>query len=319
MGYGYTLLRDKPSSTLSTDTCNYYIIEFIANSTSHTIKFTNWGHMCNTCTELILDNVRLYPASQVNPNISLCVPPLPVAIFNAPNHICPGTCTAFQNLSVNATSYLWDFQGASPSTSVDENPANICYNTPGTYSVSLIVSNVTGSDTLTLNNYITVYPYPAPQGISQSGDTLFANPGAVSYQWYHFGVAIPGATDYFYVAQAGGDYNVVATDIHNCEVEAAIFDVIASVQYTNNSGQLAVYPNPVSDKIAVRGLSVGANDVSVCNLLGEMIMPVKAEAPIRQNISVFDVSSLAPGIYYLEMRSAENTFRAKFVKSAGQQ
>ena len=37
---------------------------------------------------------------------------LPVALFSAPNHICPGTCTSFNNLSLNATSYLWSFPGA---------------------------------------------------------------------------------------------------------------------------------------------------------------------------------------------------------------
>lgn len=317
VGFGYTLLRNKPSSLFATDTCNYFIIEFIANSTTHNIKFTNWGHMCGSCTELILDNVRLYPASQVNPNVSLCVPPVPVAIFNAPNHICPGTCTDFQNLSVNASTYLWSFPGATPNVSFDQHPTNICYNTPGNYSVSLIVSNVSGSDTLTLNNYITVYNYPAPQGISQSGDTLFANQGAVSYQWYHFGVAIPGATNYFFVAQGGGDYNVVATDIHDCEVEAAIFDVIASVPYTDNFSNTAVYPNPVINKLSVRNLNPKNSEVSVYNLLGEKVIELIAEPAMKQNESVYDVSSLSPGIYYIEIRSAENTFRAKFVKAAG--
>ena len=68
---------------------------------------------------------------------------------------------------------------------------------------------------------MTVYPYPAPQGIMQNGDTLFANQGAVSYQWYHDGVIIPGATDYFYIASEGGDYNIVATDANNCEIGRA--------------------------------------------------------------------------------------------------
>ena len=130
----------------------------------------------------------------IDPSCALCNS-MPVALFNAPNHICPGTCTNFNNVSINATSYLWTFAGANPSTSTDVNPSNICYNTPGTYSVSLIATNANGSDTLTLNNFITVYPYPPPQGISQSGDTLFANQGASSYQWYHGGNLIPGSTD----------------------------------------------------------------------------------------------------------------------------
>jgi PKD repeat protein len=316
IGFGYTLLRNKPSTTFSTDTCTYFIIEFLATSTSHTVKFTNWGHMCGSCTELILDNVRLYPAAQVNPNVSLCVPPAPVAIFNAPNHICPGTCTDFINLSLNATGFLWSFPGATPNTSVDQNPTNICYNTPGTYSASLIVSNVSGSDTLTLNNYITVYAYPAPQGIAQSGDTLLANQGAIAYQWYQSGVAIPGATDYFYIAQSSGNYNVVATDVHGCEVEAAIFDVIASVQSTGPNSQLAIYPNPVSDMLTLRDLNSTGRAVTIYNLLGENVMTVNPEPSSAQGASIYDVSRLAPGSYYLEVRSGEKTFRAKFVKSA---
>jgi hypothetical protein len=65
--------------------------------------------------------------------------------------------------------------------------------------------------------YITVYPFPPAQGILQSGDTLYANAGAVTYQWYFNNNLIPGATNYFYVAPASGDYNVVATDGNGCE------------------------------------------------------------------------------------------------------
>jgi len=121
----------------------------------------------------------------------------PNAAFVAPNHLCPGTCTAFQNHSTHATSYIWMFPGAAPNTSTDQDPTNICYNTPGNYSVSLIAINAIDTDTLTLNNFITVYPFPSPQGILQNGDTLFANQGAIAYQWYQGGNLITGATIIF--------------------------------------------------------------------------------------------------------------------------
>ena len=41
---------------------------------------------------------------------------------------------------------------------------------------------------------------------------------------------IPDATDYFYLATQAGDYNVIVTDANGCEVEAVIFDVVASVK-----------------------------------------------------------------------------------------
>lgn len=134
-------------------------------------------------------------------------------------------CKFFRNESANAVSYQWFFPGGFPAVSNDENPPSICYNSPGSYDVTLIATNANGNDTITIPGYITVLPYPAPPGISQSGDTLFANQGAVSYQWYHNGVLISGATDYYYIATGSSNYNVVAVDIDGCQVEAAIFDV----------------------------------------------------------------------------------------------
>jgi hypothetical protein len=245
---------------------------------------------------------------------------MPVALFNAPNHICPGTCTDFSNISLNATSFQWIFAGASPGTSTDINPAGICYNTPGTYGVTLIAYNVNGSDTLVLNNFITVYPYPAPQGILQVGDTLFANAGAVSYQWYQGGNLIPGATNYFYVAAMSGNYNVVATDANGCEVEAAIFDVIALVQSQDLDG-IEVFPNPVSEKLEVRiPVSAGREfseksaEIFIYNIIGKKIITMPLTAMNFPLLTQLDVHALAQGVYWLEVTDGKHSFRNKFIK-----
>ncbi len=54
-----------------------------------------------------------------------------------------------------ATSWSWSFPGGLPATSTDENPS-VQYTSPGTYSVSLTVSNASGSNSITKNSYITV-------------------------------------------------------------------------------------------------------------------------------------------------------------------
>lgn len=255
-----------------------------------------------------------------DPACGLCSS-VPVALFAAPNHICPGTCTDFNNLSVNATSYLWTFAGANPNTSTDANPANICYNTPGQYGVTLVATNAFGSDTLQLNNFITVYPYPAPQGIAQSGDTLIANQGSVSYQWYHNGLLISGATDYFYVAQEGGDYNVVATDANGCEVEAAIFNVVAGLTAALSKGEgVMVFPNPVGDQLAIASGQWTINTISIYNILGDLVsavLPIAIRMPTAHYQLLtysIDVSVLPSGMYYLEVSSAGKIFRTKFIK-----
>jgi len=263
---------------------------------------TNQG-FCGTSTDTVI--VTIDPCGM-----------FPIAVFSTPdNHICPGTCTDFTNLSQNAVTYQWTFTGATPATSTDTDPSTVCYNTPGSYSVQLIATNAITSDTLTLNNFITVYPYPPAQGILQSGDTLFANQGSVSYQWYFSGALIPGATDYFYVATQSGDYNVVCTDGNGCEVEAVIFDVISKVQSLVEQGNpIRVFPNPVTDELILSGdMLSAATEISVCNALGETIVMSKL-LPDNSSVRKLNVESLARGIYIVEVMTGTKTFHLKFLK-----
>lgn len=241
---------------------------------------------------------------------------LPVAAFSAPNEICPGTCTGFTNLSVNASTYQWYFPGANPSTSVDVDPVNICYNSPGTYDVTLVAGNGTTTDSITLQNYITVYQYPAPQGITQVDDTLYANQGSVSYQWYQDGNLITGATDYFYVISQSGNYNVVCTDSNGCEVEAVIFDVIAGVQQHAFSEALELFPNPVADQLEISGMQTSSvkSLLKVFNAVGEIILKEESVTVNSNGKLILDCKPLAPGTYWLEISAGSHTYRNKFIK-----
>ncbi|CAN5610385.1 hypothetical protein BH11BAC1_BH11BAC1_02690 [soil metagenome] len=241
---------------------------------------------------------------------------LPISAFTAPNNICPGTCTGFTNLSTNATSFLWTFTGGNPASSIDVNPVNICYTSPGNYSVSLIATNTNGSDTLTLNNYITVFPAPPPQSIIQSGDTLFALPGAGTYQWYFNGNIINGATNYFYVAPTSGDYNVVATDANECEVEAAVFNVTAGLQSTVDSQQLMVFPNPVEEELSISNLQNATTSVSVYDMIGKKVYSTEeiSGSGIHRGQLTVDCRLLPSGLYYIEIAIGEKISRNKFLK-----
>jgi len=247
---------------------------------------------------------------------------LPAFAFSASTLLCPGTCTEIANFTLNASTYQWYFPGAFPDTSTAVNPTNICYASPGSYDVQLIATNANGSDTLLLTNYITVYPSPAPQAISQSGDSLFAIAGSASYQWYFNGNIINGATDYFYVAQMSGDYNMVATDANGCEVEAAIFNVNVGLQSAVGNEQLAIFPNPVINKCTIRnalpiaiGITMGtAIKISIYNLIGEKILEGNGEQFGRSDILQLDCTLLPSGMYYLYINNGENVVRSKFVK-----
>ena len=68
-----------------------------------------------------------------------------------------GETIDFSDISCgNATSWSWTFEGGTPSTSNDQYPTGIVYNTVGNYDVSLTVSDGTNTDTINKEDYISV-------------------------------------------------------------------------------------------------------------------------------------------------------------------
>lgn len=82
IGFGDTLLRCK-SSPPGGGIGRRYIVEFLASSSSHTFKFTNWGHINNQATEVILDDVMLYTIGELSPAVPVC----PLAISDKNNRV----------------------------------------------------------------------------------------------------------------------------------------------------------------------------------------------------------------------------------------
>jgi PKD repeat protein len=62
----------------------------------------------------------------------------------------------FDQSSFIPTSWDWSFPGAATLSSVEQNPQNIVYNSPGVYEVTLTSTNALGSDSLTKFCYIKV-------------------------------------------------------------------------------------------------------------------------------------------------------------------
>ncbi|HCS19760.1 MAG TPA: hypothetical protein DIW47_04210 [Bacteroidetes bacterium] len=71
-------------------------------------------------------------------------------------HVCPGGSVQFYDNSLRwPNTWSWEFQGGNPSTSTVQNPV-VSYATTGSYKVKLKVSNSKGTDSVEINNYITV-------------------------------------------------------------------------------------------------------------------------------------------------------------------
>jgi gliding motility-associated-like protein len=93
------------------------------------------------------------------------------------NTICAGDSVIFTDASTGGTVTIWqwDFDstgvgGASPSTAINQGPHTVTYNTPGTYTIELIVFDGTNFDTI--SNILTVTDCSPTANFSASQTTL---------------------------------------------------------------------------------------------------------------------------------------------------
>ncbi len=131
----------------------------------------------------------------------------------------PLTVQFMNESSSNAVSFDWEFPGGTPSSSMEENPT-VTYNAPGTYSVTLTVSNAAGSHTVTETDYIDVNTVPtAGYSASVNGLTVsFTNnsTGATSYNWDFGDNTSSTETNPTHTYMDDGDYTVVLTATNAC-------------------------------------------------------------------------------------------------------
>ncbi len=116
-------------------------------------------------------------------------PMIPEADFEANvTGVILGESVIFTDLSTGApTSWAWGFEGGLPATSYLEVPPPVQYNTPGSFDVTLTVSNVNGTDTKTIPDYIyvggvgiddhttitvTIFPNPVTDMLNIGGSTI---------------------------------------------------------------------------------------------------------------------------------------------------
>ena len=158
-------------------------------------------------------------ADTVNQTVVIVTPPN--AGFTAnPTSGCGPLSVQFTNTSsVNAVNYNWSFPGGTPASSTEKNPL-VVYNTPGTFSVTLIVSNAAGSDTTTLTNYITVNPGPTAgfTSTTNGATATFTNTSAnaASYNWDFGDGGTSTAQNPTHTYATDGTYTVTLTATNPC-------------------------------------------------------------------------------------------------------
>jgi len=140
---------------------NWDLMKNHSNGGSHNMQFMQyipeWGQLNLSVYQNGLPAYMHDPVTyDVNEFFQLDIP---IADFiSDTTQIVNGDSVQFTDLSTNdPTGWEWQFEGATPGTSNEQNPV-IIYNTPGNWDVTLVVTNIYGSDTLIISDYITVDP-----------------------------------------------------------------------------------------------------------------------------------------------------------------
>jgi len=102
---------------------------------------------------------------------------LPITDFEAnKTSVSPGGVVSFTDLTLNnPDQWSWSFDGGSPSTSTYQNPT-VRFNTPGIYNISLVTSNLGGSDSLLKEDYIHVAIVDIGENMSDKKPSIYPNP-----------------------------------------------------------------------------------------------------------------------------------------------
>ncbi|HYV90568.1 MAG TPA: T9SS type A sorting domain-containing protein [Chitinophagales bacterium] len=231
--------------------------------------------------------------------------------------ICEKFCISFfDSSSNNPVSWLWIFPGGSPSSSTDQNPTNICYQNPGVFDVTLIVTDANGNnDTLTLPDYITVYTNPFAPVITQTGNVLSCTP-ATSYQWQLNSVDIPGATNQSYNMLQSGLYTVVIGDENGCSAQASVDAALVGISEVEENSFVNIFPNPNSGSFMVEwlnGLIVGEISIEVVNTLGQIIFSSYEKTGGAARNKEIDLGDVVRGMYFIEIKTENEFVRKKIL------
>jgi PKD repeat protein len=235
---------------------------------------------------------------------------------------CAPFMVQFTDESANATAWNWTFDGATPSTSTDQNPV-VTYDIPGTYPVTLDASNSVGSDNITVNSYIVVDDVPTASFSANSDTThvVFLNTSIggtnPTYLW-NFGDGMTSTDetpshDY----AAGGTYIVTLTVTNDCGSETFEMTVVLTTA-TNEITfleEFLLFPNPTDGQftIVLKGEPKDDLHINLINIIGQYIHREEVDFTSGQLTKTFNFDRLPVGTYIVELKSDQQVSYKKVV------
>ncbi len=249
----------------------------------------------------------------------------PVVDFIADDTTVPERASVhFTDLSENnPTEWYWEFDGGSPATSSAQNPT-VRYNNTGVYNVTLIASNLGGSDTLIKENYIIVggvlpgADFEADKSHITQGETVnftdLSSGEPTSWAWSFEGGTpdtsnLQDPSDIIY--NEGGAFTVSLTVENGVGQSTLTIDDYILVDWVgleefNGPNDFRIYPNPGTGIFVVEFAEAGNQPVSVriSNAAGQIIE--ETDLIKSKHTFVIDIQNQKKGLYFVVIDDGEN-------------
>ncbi|OQX80554.1 MAG: hypothetical protein B6D61_01825 [Bacteroidetes bacterium 4484_249] len=247
------------------------------------------------------------------------------------------TVDFFDQSSGDVVSWEWTFEGGSPATSTEQNP-QVTYSNFGDFDVTLTVSDGAESNTLAVENYITVVSSPEIPGTPTGNDEVCTNfepfsdyttSGAANANSYIWEILPDDA------GTISGDGTIGTVEwTLNWEGTATIkvkgfnegcgegdfsdgFEVVCSVctaidEYGDLAG-INLFPNPCDGVFTVKfDKNIGITEITVVNTLNKVLYNSKTETINGQSVNV-DLSNFAQGVYFVRLKTENSEIIRKIV------
>ncbi len=234
---------------------------------------------------------------------------------------CVPLTVNFEDQSDGADTWVWSFIGGTPETSMEENPT-VVYNTPGTYEVSLAVTNAFGSNSIAQVNYVVVEDVPTTGFVLDQMDATvtFTNTSSManSYSWDFGDGEFSGLENPVHTYTTTGTYEVTLTVTNQCgtntftetvEVMLDGFDDPKSVSALN------LYPNPNGGlfTLELEGMPIDEVQIRFYNIIGQVIFADTYDFSSGNLIQTFDFSHLAAASYIMQLNMGSDVVYRKVI------
>jgi hypothetical protein len=238
---------------------------------------------------------------------------LSVTAVALPPSICIGAQTQLYSFGSGGSgdyAYSW-----SPSTGLSDttifNPiANPTTTTDYTVRIDNLLAFATSQVT------ITVDPLPETPIITQAGSNLESS-ATTGNQWYSSNGIIIGATGQTFTPEHTDTYYVLVTNLSGCESHASNSIYVAFTGITEIIPQLAVYPNPFTDKFIVVCTFANATNakLAIYNAMGTEIAILSdwKLQPAGQHIIDVKQLDLPVGVYYCKLYTGDKVNVTKLI------